>query len=176
MQHLDFLHFIRLPIEPTYNNMVFCKYLKIGNEETVSILCKKQKVEISNVYDLAVDFGHISIFSLLVLTLFEAYNISNINELKNNKNVRDILSDESINKWIKRCDNDNIAGMHSFLLQLNENALKTEKFGLITSYLYNASSNISDDNNNNNVSSSQLKKGTISCERMNLLLIICLQN
>ena len=66
-------------------------------------MCKHKKVKIlNNALDIAVENGHISIFSLLVLTLFERYNINNNNDLKNNKEISEILSKKIINKWIKR--------------------------------------------------------------------------
>ena len=95
------------------------KYYKIANEATVSLLAKNDNVKILNVknkwdmdaLDYAVYFGHISIFSFLVLTLFDKYNISNI------KDVRKILSEENMKKWINWCEEEK---KHRFIFIFNK--------------------------------------------------------
>ena len=106
---------------------------KIGNVKILDI----KNSDGWDALDIAVGCGHISIFSFLVVTLFETYNISNI------KSVRRILSDENMNKWIEWCEIEKNTGLYSFLTLLNESGLKEEKFGKILSYLSNASNEMS---------------------------------
>ena len=110
-----------------------------GNEETVSLLCKLSNVKIldlknnygRNTLDLAVYFGHISIFSLLVLTLFERYNVKNFNDLIE----LNIFDKNNVLKWFKWCQDEKNTGFTSFLLKLDENGLKKEKFSIVLSHL-----------------------------------------
>ena len=68
--------------------------VKHGNEETVSILCSSSTVKIfeitnptgENAVDIAVQYGHISIFCKLILTIFEKNGINNTETLSKSGN------------------------------------------------------------------------------------------
>ena len=101
------------------------KAVQNGHYKTVSVLCKSPKIKILDVHalsgmnaiDFSVYFGQVSIFCKLLLTLFERYNINSIDDLNNNKYIKNIFEPININKWLKWCEREQNFGMHSFILK-----------------------------------------------------------
>ena len=123
-----------------------------GNQQVIDVLCSKasnieecilQKREEfgDNALDFSVYHGQTSIFSKLLLTLFEKQNIDNYEKMVESG----LFAPFTVQQWLKTCSQRKFAGLESFILKLDDMVWKQENFGMIKALLSLAIDNGSDD-------------------------------
>ena len=111
-----------------------------STQTCVKELCKRHDLKIleskneedKNGIDLAVQSGNVAIFSILIITLLDRYNIDTIEGLLKNSTF---FNEKLILSWLDICQTVNNAGLFAFLTSMYENPIKEKNFGLLRSSL-----------------------------------------
>ena len=134
---------IDLSTKDKYGKSILMDAIEQENEQTVAVLCDySYKTKISRddalmCLNIAAICGNVSIFCNVMLVLFNQYNIKDMQNLEKKM----ILNENKIDSLLDICNKYQNYGLMSFLVNMQENGIKSNNFSFILSLLKHNRSN-----------------------------------